>query len=83
MVSYLRDVAKITTMRITAMPRNPCKSGYGVKIPSPRMVQINYKPTWYRIYIMQFSNAAYVNYKGKCLFVDDCDFPIVPMEKPI
>ena len=79
MVSYLRDVAKITGLKITVAPRNPYASGYGRKIPASCMITIGDNPRWYRIYVMQYGNAgsAYVNYKGKCLFVDDNDLPSV------
>ena len=85
MISYLRDVAKITGLKITIAPRNPYSSGYGKKIPTSKMILIGNNPNWYRVYVIQFSNvgSAYVIYKGKCLFVDDCDFPVASSKKPI
>lgn len=46
-------------------------SGYGKKIPTSHMLKV--KGRWYRVYVMQYSNAgsAYIVKNGRTLFLHD------------
>lgn len=54
--------------------RNTNAMGYGNKIRTDYMVQLDYAPRWYRVYAICHSNVAshYVMVKGNRLFITDC-----------
>ncbi len=60
MVEYLK-AAQITAARQSPAPRFYSASGYGRKIPTKHLVQLDDK-RWRRVYVCQISNAgtAYV-----------------------
>ena len=65
MVHYL-EASQIKATRNGDAPRFYSASGYGRKIPTGRMVQLNDK-RWRRVYVCQISNAgtAYILERGE------------------
>lgn len=63
--TYL-DTARVTRARRTQRPLCTSRTGYGSKLPTSLMLQLDGK-RWHRVYVMQWSNAgtAYVLCKGE------------------
>jgi hypothetical protein len=61
----------VVTKPSTDTPRNPYRSGYGVKIPSSTLALVNGK--WQRVYVACFSNAgsAWVQVKGERVLIKE------------
>lgn len=76
-VKYLSDHAPpVVATRTTTPPRHgQTVSGYGRQIPTSKLIQLENSRRWYRVYVMQYSNAgsAYIIRKGEILFVKDGD----------
>ena len=71
-VLYLEDLYQVTAAKQTeTSPYQQTASGYGSKLQTSYMVQVNAKPRWYRIYCICYSNAGslYVTIKGTRLFI--------------
>lgn len=68
-IAYL-DPARVTAKRQTEPPRNRSRSGYGSKIPSSWLLQLDGK-RWHRVYVVIWSNAGspYVIVGGERLFL--------------
>jgi hypothetical protein len=69
MPTYL-DSNRITGKRQTQAPLNRSRTGYGPKIPTSWLLQLDGKK-WYRVYVMIYSNSgsAYVVDRGQTLFL--------------
>lgn len=84
-ITYL-DSTRVTATRQTEPPRNRSRTGYGSKLPSSWMLQLDNK-RWHRVYIVCWSNAgsAYVVESGARLFLGSYDPgdspPVVPARK--
>lgn len=72
-VTYL-DPTRVTAKRATTPPWNRSRSGYGSKIPSQWLLQLDGK-RWHRVYIICYSNSstAYVRTKQGNLFLGGYD----------
>lgn len=64
-MNYL-DPARVINSKRTKIPLNRNVSGYGSKVPSNIMLQLDNK-RWYRVYVMIYSNvgSSYILEKGK------------------
>lgn len=71
-VTYL-DPARVSQVRESDPPPNRSATGYGSKIPIGYELLIDRR--WYRVYVVQYSNAgsAYVKVGGKRLFLGSFD----------
>src|ERR1035438_6527241 len=73
-VDYLEDSHEVTAAKQTAMPMyQQTASGYGSKLRTSYMIQLDARPRWYRIYCICYSNAGsiYAVVKGARLFIRD------------
>lgn len=72
-VTYL-DPVRVTATRQTEPPRNRSRTGYGSKLPSSWLVQLDHK-RWHRVYVVCWSNvgSAYVVEAGARLFLGSYD----------
>jgi hypothetical protein len=73
-VVYLEDTHKVTAAKQTAVsPYQQTASGYGNKLQTSYMVQIDGVSRWYRIYCICWSNSGsiYVLVKGQRFFIRD------------
>ncbi len=64
--TYLVE-SRVTGWRESEPPRSgQTRSGYGSRIPTGRMVQLDGK-RWHRVYVMQWSNlgTAYIRERGE------------------
>ena len=52
------DERRITAKKEVEAPRTGRGDGYGNKIPTSFMLQIDGKPTWHRIYVINWSNSG-------------------------
>jgi hypothetical protein len=75
-VMYLEDSHKVTAAK-TKRPseRSHTASGYGSKLQTSYMVQLDSRPVWRRVYCICYSNSGsvYVRVNGERLFVRDGD----------
>lgn len=76
-ITYL-DPARVTAKRQTEPPPNRSRTGYGSKIPSSWLLQLDGKH-WNRVYVICYSNAgsAYVLSRGVRLFLGGYDPALV------
>jgi hypothetical protein len=73
-VTYLEDSHKVTAAKQTELsPYQQTASGYGSKLRTSYMIQLDGKPLWRRIYCICYSNSGslYVLVSGQRLFVHD------------
>jgi len=72
-IAYLDD-KRVTAKRATTPPIHRSASGYGSKIPTQWLLQIDGK-RWHRVYVVQWSNAGscYVLVGGERLFLGSYD----------
>ena len=72
-MNYL-DPARVTAKRQTTPPLHRSASGYGSKIPTSWMLQLDGK-RWHRVYVIQWSNAgsAYVLVGGTPAYLGGYD----------
>jgi len=72
-IAYL-DSARVTAMRQTVPPVNYSRTGYGNKLPTSWLVQLDGK-RWHRIYVVCWSNSgsAYVRTKDGNLYLGTYD----------
>ena len=72
-VDYL-DPARITSKRQTTPPLHRSASGYGSKIPTQWLLQLDGK-RWHRVYVVQWSNSgsAYIVVRGERQFLGGYD----------
>lgn len=72
-VVYL-DPARVTAKRQGEAPPNRSRTGYGNKLPTSWMLQLDGK-RWHRVYVICWSNSgsAYVRSKGQLLFLGSYD----------
>jgi hypothetical protein len=72
-IDYL-DPARVTAKRQTDAPPNRSRTGYGSKIPTAWLLQLDGK-RWHRVYVVQWSNSgsAYVLSRGKPLYLGTYD----------
>ena len=72
-IAYL-DSARITAKRQTKPPVNYSRTGYGNKLPTSWLVQLDGK-RWHRIYVICWSNSgsAYVRTKDGNLYLGTYD----------
>lgn len=77
MVKYLCDTDKISETKRTETPRNTSRTGYGRKLPTSMMLRIVGSKTWYRVYVMCWSNCErHMPFRnGETLVVRDYDLP--------
>ena len=64
------------TNRKTLAPRTyRVHSGYGAKIPTSHMIQVNYGKRWYRVYCTNYANSGvcWVVYRGNKINIRDTD----------
>jgi len=86
-VEYL-DATRITDVKITDVPRTNSRSGYGARLPTRYMVQLDNRKRWHRVYVMQFSNAgsAYIIDHNEIKFINgDAEYTIknwAPVVRP-
>lgn len=68
-ITYL-DPARVTSKKQTKAPHNRSRSGYGSKLPTSWMIQLDSK-RWRRVYVICFSNSgsAYIITKSGKLFL--------------
>ena len=73
------DVKYVTPTNAKRTPleqwqRNTNVMGYGDKIRTDFMVQLDGLPRWFRVYAICYSNVAstYITTKGEKLFISDC-----------
>jgi hypothetical protein len=73
MIAYL-DPARVTARRRTKAPLNRSRDGYGSKLPSSWMLQLDGR-RWHRVYIICYSNSgsAYVSTKAGSLYLGSYD----------
>jgi len=78
-VSYL-DPTRVSARRQTEAPRNRSRTGYGSKIPTTWMLQLD-GARWHRVYVICYSNSgsAYVLTKHGRLFLGSYDPEISPL----
>ena len=71
-ITYL-DSTQVDGVRTTLEPRFYSASGYGKKIPTRWQLKIDGR--WYRVYVIQFSNAgsAYVIIQGEARYLGGFD----------
>jgi hypothetical protein len=71
-MQYL-DPNQVTAVRQTAPPPNRSRTGYGSKIPTSWMLEIDGR--WHRVYVVVYSNSgsAYVTVRGKDLYLGSYD----------
>jgi len=74
--TYL-DESRVTGAKRTPAPRRRSASGYGRKLPTSWMLEVDGR--WRRVYVMQWSNAgsAYVVVGGEELFLPFSDLQYV------
>lgn len=65
--------SRITSHKICDAPNSFTLSGYGGKIPTRHMVQIDGHKRWFRVYVMCYSNSgsAYIETKKEFLHIAD------------
>lgn len=70
-VTYL-EPKRVTAKRQTQPPQSPYRNGYGKRIPSSWLLQLDGKQ-WHRVYVICYSNSGspYVLSKGVTLFLGD------------
>jgi hypothetical protein len=71
-VLYVEDLHQVTAAKQTeTSPYQQTASGYGSKLQTSYMIQLDAKPRWYRIYCICYSNVGslYVMVKGTRLFI--------------
>lgn len=72
-ITWLDD-EQVTEVRITEAPRHYSATGYGAKIPTQYMLQLQSgrRQRWHRVYMMCYSNSgtAYVLKGGQRLVLD-------------
>ena len=56
----------------TVRPQSRSITGYGKKLPSSKMVLLNDRPLYRRVYVMLYSNIGteYIVIKGKMILLD-------------
>lgn len=71
-MKYL-DEKSVTAVRRTKPLAVRTRSGYGSKLPTDIMLQLNKR--WYRVYVMIYSNAgsAYILQKGEKVLLGSYD----------
>ena len=69
MLVYL-DPSRVTASRQTEAPLHRSRTGYGAKLPTSWLLQLDGK-RWHRVYVVCWSNSgsAYVCSKGASLFL--------------
>jgi hypothetical protein len=71
------DTRKVVGAKRTATPRNYSVSGYGNKIPTSWLLQLQEgnRARWHRVYVICYSNAgsAYVRSRGERLMLGSYD----------
>jgi hypothetical protein len=74
-ISYLNDIAPYGyyVKREATAPRNNSRTGYGNKIPTSYLVNIQGEKRWRRVYAICWSNCAsmYVHIKDERIFLSD------------
>jgi hypothetical protein len=77
MITYL-DPTTVTDKKQTKTPMNYSRTGYGSKLPSSMMIQVNKR--WHRVYYVLWSNigSAYIVSKGAKLFLGAYAYVLYP-----
>jgi len=81
-VTYL-DPKRVTGKQQTEAPRNRSVSGYGKKIPTSWLLQLDGE-RWHRVYVVCYSNSgsAYVLIKGEAHYLGTFDPAHDPVALP-